>query len=177
MSGILSPNIILERKLNKRQISALKNIKSEQDTIGPGFCVLKWYHLEMHLGTGLSHSCYHCPTQKIPLDSDLHNTPQKKQIRHQMLSGEKPQECSYCWDVEELGLVSDRQTLAAQFFKNSRTVVAEAVAQGVDGNPYPRYLELSFKKMFMVDKMYTVIKDLDTWLSSAFNPLNAFRSL
>ena len=144
MSGILSPNTILERKLNKRQISALKNIKSEQDIIGPGFCVLKWYHLEMHLGTGLSHSCYHCPTQKIPLDSDLHNTPQKKQIRHQMLSGEKPQECSYCWDVEELGLVSDRQTLAAQFFKNSRTVVAEAVAQGVDGNPYPRYLELSF---------------------------------
>jgi DNA polymerase-1 len=36
---------------------------------------------------------------------------------------------------------------------------------------------LSFKKMFMVDKMYTIIKDLDTWLASAFNPLNAFRSL
>lgn len=36
---------------------------------------------------------------------------------------------------------------------------------------------LAFKKMFMVDKMYTVIKDLDTWLSSAFNPLNAYRSL
>ena len=36
---------------------------------------------------------------------------------------------------------------------------------------------LAFKKMFMVDKMYTVIKDLDTWLTSAFNPLNAYRSL
>ena len=36
---------------------------------------------------------------------------------------------------------------------------------------------LSFKKMFMVDKMYTIIKDLDTWLASAFNPLNAYRSL
>ena len=29
----------------------------------------------------------------------------------------------------------------------------------------------------LTDKMYTVIKDLDTWLSSAFNPLNAYRSL
>lgn len=36
---------------------------------------------------------------------------------------------------------------------------------------------LTFKKMFMADKMYTVIKDLDTWLSSAFNSLNAYRSL
>ena len=36
---------------------------------------------------------------------------------------------------------------------------------------------LNFKKMFMADKMYTVIKDLDSWLNSSFNSLNAFASL
>jgi 5'-3' exonuclease len=36
---------------------------------------------------------------------------------------------------------------------------------------------LSFKRMFMEDKMYTVIKDLDNWISSAFNPLNTYRNL
>ena len=36
---------------------------------------------------------------------------------------------------------------------------------------------LSFKKMFMADKMYTVIKDLDSWMTSSFNTLNASRSL
>jgi hypothetical protein len=36
---------------------------------------------------------------------------------------------------------------------------------------------LNFKRMFMEDKMYTVIKDLDNWISSAFNPLNAYRNL
>ena len=36
---------------------------------------------------------------------------------------------------------------------------------------------LEFKKMFMVDKMYTVIKDLDSWLASSFNALNAYASL
>jgi hypothetical protein len=36
---------------------------------------------------------------------------------------------------------------------------------------------LSFKRMFMEDKMYTVIKDLDTWMSTAFNSLNAYRNL
>ena len=34
-----------------------------------------------------------------------------------------------------------------------------------------------FKKMFMVDKMYTVIKDLDSWLKNSFNSLNAFASM
>ena len=36
---------------------------------------------------------------------------------------------------------------------------------------------LEFKKMFMTDKMYTVIKDLDTWLHTSFNSLNAYASL
>ena len=34
-----------------------------------------------------------------------------------------------------------------------------------------------FKKMFMADKMYTVIKDLDSWLKNSFNSLNAFASM
>ena len=34
-----------------------------------------------------------------------------------------------------------------------------------------------FKKMFMADKMYTVIKDLDSWLINSFNSLNAYASL
>ena len=36
---------------------------------------------------------------------------------------------------------------------------------------------LEFKKMFMADKMYTVIKDLDSWLHTSFNALNAYTSL
>jgi len=133
----------LERKLNKNQIEALQLIKDEQDKVGPGFCVLKWYHLEMHLGTGQSHSCYHCPTQKIPLDSDLHNTPQKIEKRAEMLQGSRPSECSYCWEVEDLGEISDRQTLAAQFFKHNRHIVKEATDAGLD-YVYPKYLEISF---------------------------------
>jgi hypothetical protein len=36
---------------------------------------------------------------------------------------------------------------------------------------------LNFKKMFMIDKMYTVIKDLDSWMAKSFNSLNAYRNL
>ncbi len=75
----------MEKKSNSNQIEALQLIKEKQDNVGPGLSVLKWYHLEMHLGTGLSHSCYHFPTQKIPLGADLHNTPQKIEKRAEML--------------------------------------------------------------------------------------------
>ena len=80
----------MEKKSNSNQIQALQLIKQEQDKVGQGFCVLNWFHLEMHLGTGLSHSCYHCPTQQIPLGADLHNTPQKIEKRAEMLQGNKP---------------------------------------------------------------------------------------
>ena len=97
----------------------------------------------MHLGTGLSHSCFHCPTQQIPLDSDLHNTPQKIEQRALMLDGGKPEECTYCWDVEDLGAISARQTLAAQYFKHDNKIDLKAVEAGTS-YVYPKYLELSF---------------------------------
>ena len=133
----------MEKKLNKNQIEALQIIKDEQDKVGPGFCVLKWYHQEMHLGTGRAHSCYHCPTHQIPLGSDLHNTNYKIERRAEMLQGNRPSECSYCWEVEDLGEISDRQTLAVQFFQHNRDIVKEAVEAGT-GYVYPKYLEISF---------------------------------
>ena len=142
MNGNLFLSTILERKLNS-DLYYLNKIKEEQDKVGPGFCVLKWFHQEMHLGSGLNHSCYHCPTQKIPLDSDLHNTPHKKKQRATMLEGGKPDECSYCWEVEDLDLISDRQTLAVQFFKHDPNIIAKATEAGLN-DVYPKYLELSF---------------------------------
>ena len=40
--------------------------------------------------------------------------------------------------------------------------------------PVDKLNTLEFKKMFMADKMYTIIKDLDNWLVSSFNTLNAY---
>ena len=40
--------------------------------------------------------------------------------------------------------------------------------------PVDKLNTFQFKKMFMQDKMYTVIKDLDTWLATSFNTLNAY---
>ena len=84
--------------------------------ISQSFCGAKWYNSTIWLGNGTTASCHHPPAHKIPLEEvamshkAIHNTQYKKLIRKQMLEGEFPKECEYCWKIEDLGKdkVSDR---------------------------------------------------------------------
>jgi hypothetical protein len=86
------------------------------DSISPSFCGAKWYNATVWLGSGTNASCHHPPAHKIPLEElqvsykALHNTNYKKLVREQMIRGERPDECEYCWKIEDLGKdkVSDR---------------------------------------------------------------------
>jgi organic radical activating enzyme len=56
-------------------------------------------------------SCHHNPSHLIDLSDDpasLHNTKQKINERKQMLSGKRVAGCSYCWNAEDSGIISDR---------------------------------------------------------------------
>jgi len=83
--------------------------KERLDDVGCGFCLAKWTQVTMHLSMGMTHSCHHPSPHKIPIDeiernpSALHNTRFKKQKRREMLSGKRPEECNYCWNVEDTG--------------------------------------------------------------------------
>jgi DNA polymerase-1 len=50
------------------------------------------------------------------------------------------------------------------------------LAVDIVNQPIQRTNVYEFKRMFMRDKMYTIIKDVDTWLT-AFNTLNSYSSL
>ena len=101
------------RKLSPSNMNQMKDLL---DSKGPGFCLAKWTQVTMHLGTGLTHSCHHPTPHRIPLEEiqknpgALHNTSFKKAQRKQMLNGERPKECDYCWRVEDsnTGSFSDR---------------------------------------------------------------------
>ena len=93
---------------------AADKAKEQLDKISPSMCYAKWSQVSMHLHNGMTHSCYHPPTHKIPLEelkinpSALHNTEEKKEQRRQMLAGKRPDGCSYCWRIEDVGGRSDR---------------------------------------------------------------------
>jgi hypothetical protein len=86
------------------------------DTKSASFCAAKWYNATIWLGSGQTTSCHHPPAHAIDAEaiktnpSAIHNTKQKKQDRAQMLTGERPPGCEYCWKIEDMGVdaVSDR---------------------------------------------------------------------
>lgn len=83
------------------------NVKDELDNIGKGMCLAKWTQVTLQLQTGHNHSCHHPTTHKISTTeisrnpSALHNTKYKKLRRKEMLEGERPEECNYCWNIED----------------------------------------------------------------------------
>ena len=118
--------------------------------VSPTFCLAKWFNVSIHIPTGRTHSCYHPPTHKVPLEElskdpgALHNTKYKKEQRKKMLAGERPAECSFCWDIEDTGNISDRAYRS--FDVNSPEIIEEALAVGFEGNPAPKYLEVNFNQ-------------------------------
>jgi pyruvate-formate lyase-activating enzyme len=86
------------------------------DTKSSSFCAAKWYNATIWLGSGMSTSCHHPPAHKVDEHvikfnpKALHNTPEKKNDRKQMLGGERPLGCEYCWKIEDMGrdAISDR---------------------------------------------------------------------
>jgi organic radical activating enzyme len=117
--------------------------------LGPALCLAKWKQVSLHLTTGLNNSCYHPPLH--PIDSAeiaanpaaLHNTAHKKAQRKIMLQHERPSECSYCWNMEDLGRLSDRhyrsgEPWAAVDFEQIKN------STGDEEDVIPSYVEVNF---------------------------------
>jgi organic radical activating enzyme len=127
-----------------------KELLGGLNSVSKSFCLAKWFNVSVHIPTGRTQSCYHPPTHKVPLNelsvsSDaLHNTNYKKEQRKKMLSGERPSECSFCWDIEDAGNISDRAYRSFDVY--TPTAIEEALSVGFEGNPAPKYLEVNFNQ-------------------------------
>jgi hypothetical protein len=125
-------------------------IKDITDKISPTFCLAKWHHTTIYLQTGETHSCYHPAPHKIPLEeiainpSALHNTMEKKLQRKEMLKGNKPSGCQYCWNIEAMGpdYISDRHDRNSGIYTEER--LTEIESNEWDFNINPEYIEISF---------------------------------
>jgi len=123
--------------------------KEKLDSVGCGMCLAKWTQVTIHLQMGQTHSCHHPSTHKIPLaelkrnPSALHNTKFKKQKRKQMLEGERPAECDYCWNVEDNSEgFSDRTYKSNESWSKPHFDEIKNSSWREDFNP--RYVEVAF---------------------------------
>ena len=132
----------------------LIKIHQRLDAVSPTYCVAKWQQVTIHLATGQTHSCHHPTTHKIPVEelinnpSALHNTNFKKSLRKQMLAGERPAECDYCWRAEDApgDHKSDRIKKSADPVWGNPFLESSAKLAW-DADVLPAYVEVSFSNV------------------------------
>jgi organic radical activating enzyme len=133
----------------------LKQVREKLNETGPGMCMAKWLQVTLHLPTGHTHSCHHPKTHKIPVEeivqdpSALHNTVYKKRQRETMLEGGRPDECHYCWNIEDNipegveDVFSDR-TYKSSYEWAGKNHYPQIMNVGSTKNINPTYMEVSF---------------------------------
>jgi len=126
-----------------------ENTRNKLNMVGCGFCLAKWTQVTMHLHNGTTHSCHHPKPHKIPLEevlanpTALHNTKFKKEIRKEMLDDKKPDECDYCWNIENASYAfSDRTLKSSEPW--SAPYLEDILKSGWKNNYNPKYVEVSF---------------------------------
>ena len=136
--------------------------------LGPALCLAKWKQVSLHLPTGLNNSCYHPPLH--PIDATvlkdnpgaLHNTEHKKQQRVIMLKNEKPGECSYCWNIEAHGQLSDRHYRSGESWAAEDYEVIKN-STGEENDVVPSYVEVNFNHACNLACSYCSPQFSSTW--------------
>ena len=152
--------------LNKSQF--LDSAEEMKAQLGPALCLAKWKQVSLHLPTGLTNSCYHPPLHRIPVEGldanpgQLHNTPYKKQQRQIMLAGERPAECQYCWNMEDLGELSDRHYRSGESWA-AVDLDRIAASTGLEDDVVPSYVEVNFNNVCNLACSYCSPQFSSTW--------------
>ena len=126
----------------------MSSAEQMKEDLGPALCLAKWKQVSLHLPTGLNNSCYHPPlhsisTEDLQRTGGIHNTEHKKQQRMMMIRGEKPAECQYCWNMENLDKLSDRHYRSGEAWA---LVDFEKIKNSVgnEDDVVPSYVEVNF---------------------------------
>lgn len=147
-------------------MSAAEEMK---ERLGPAMCLAKWKQVSLHLPTGLNNSCYHPPLHRIPVEDigktpgSLHNTLWKKEQRKMMLAGQRPAECQYCWNMEDLGELSDRHYRSGEPWA---AVDFEKIVNstGDEDNVIPSYVEVNFNNACNLRCSYCSPQFSSSWM-------------
>ena len=162
-------------------MSAAEQIKEK---LGEGLCLAKWQQVSIHLPSGMTQSCYHPPTHKIPLEllekqpSALHNTPQKKYERRMMLEGKRPDGCSYCWKVEDAQSDDPKGHMSDRHYRSGEPWAAVdfgkiASSDWNQDDIIPSYVEVNFNNACNLKCSYCSPQFSSSWMDES-NRLGPF---
>ena len=146
----------------------LSSAEEMKENLGSALCLAKWKQVSLHLPTGLNNSCYHPPLHTIDVatlkdnPSALHNTAYKKEQRKIMLRQERPQECGYCWTMEDNDKLSDRHYRSGEPWA-AKDFDAIVNSTG-DEDVLPSYMEVNFNNVCNLACSYCSPQFSSTWM-------------
>jgi len=157
--------------INGYKSKFLNDAEIMQNELGPALCLAKWKQVSLHLTTGLNNSCYHPPLHVIPVESiarnpaALHNTDHKKEQRRLMLNNTRPEECSYCWAMEDNGKLSDRHYRSGEPW--AQKDFGKIVSADWKDDIVPSYVEVNFNNVCNLACSYCSPQFSSTWMQEA----------
>lgn len=155
---------------NEQKIQFLKDKREIINAVSPSFCSAKWLQTTLYLQNGYNHSCHHPSPHKISVEeveanpAALHNSNYKKTQRLKMINGERPSECQYCWNIEDLDTeyFSDRHYKTSDDWAWPRFEEVAKLDPAVD--VVPSYLEVSFSNACNFKCSYCSSEISSKWL-------------
>lgn len=142
-------------------------VKGVLDAVSPSFCIAKWSRTTLYLHNGTTHSC-HLPEPHDMSVADiavhpaaLQNTSQVIEQRKKMLAGERPASCNYCWQVEDLGSVSDRVLKSGH--ASAMPMLPSILENPLSKTSTPTYVEVSFSHKCQLKCSYCSASSSSSW--------------
>ena len=158
----------VDKNFKSNFLSDAEKAQKKLDAVSPSMCLAKWKQVSLHLTNGMNNSCYHPPLHPIDaskLQNDpgaLHNTEHKKQMRKLMLEGVRPEECGYCWAMEDNGKLSDRHYRSGEpwAIKDYDSIIAS----DWDSPVLPSYVEVNFNSACNLKCSYCSPQFSSSWM-------------
>lgn len=151
---------------------SIEDTRKYLDSQSPSFCAAKWFNVSIWLGNGRTASCHHPLAHPVPLSelekdaSALHNTSEKKLRRKEMIEGERPDECSYCWTAEDAALAEGKELYSDRILQTARYTQEELdTLKDVewDKNVSPKTVEICFDNLCNLACSYCNSEFSSTW--------------
>lgn len=146
-----------------------KIIRDNLNSIGKGFCLAKWYELDLDLSAGANRSCELVQYHSIPIDdirrssSLFHNSEYKKIQRKFMIIGIQPKECAVCWEHESK-TKKESPRLEKSMLYYEKADLTNITENGDSFDFYPKRLKLMFSRSSNVKSIIDSPENSSEWL-------------
>lgn len=105
----------------------------------PTYCVLPWMHQHVGVDGSVRLCCISKHVGSIADHSlkDIYFSDKMNEIRHKLLTGEKPDECESCWELEKTNTVTSKRI-------NNNNVYKHLINKNCDENGQPKEFKLHY---------------------------------